>query len=268
MINKFNAYKRTFKLTWSMAMDYRLNFIFNFVCSFVPIIAMIFLWTAIFRDNTTVGGYTLNMMLTYLITARFLHQVIVPDFFWDVSEEIKNGSLSMYLIKPISYIKYWFFKALGNKSQNLVMTIIPILLIALIFRNNIVLNSSIEKIVYFIVACSIAYVLYFLIFMLFSLLSFWFLEISSFFYTLYMFIEFFSGSLIPINLLPATIKNILKYLPFQYLVYFPIKIYLAEITINEIYTGLFVQVIWIAVIAIGIKFLWKLGIKKFEAYGG
>lgn len=268
MLKKGKPYRTVFKLQWSQAADYRVNFIFNFVCAFIPVVAITFLWIAIFREKDVIEGYTIQSMLTYVLLAKFLQQVIVPEFFWNVTSDIMDGQLTGYLMKPISYIKYIFFGALGEKSKNFVVTLIPILAIAVCFSNYLNFSSNVYHVMAFLATCILAYVLYFVIFMTFSLLSFWFLEISSVFYTLYIIIEFFSGSIIPIDLFPKTLQSILNVLPFKYLIFFPINVYIGKCSTSEILTGLAMQVMWIGIFYAVIKSLWLLGMKRYEAYGG
>lgn len=268
MLKKGKPYRTVFKLQWSQAADYRVNFIFNFVCAFIPVIAITFLWIAIFKEKPVIEGYTIQTMLTYVLLAKFLQQVIVPEFFWNVTSDIMDGQLTGYLMKPINYIKYIFAGALGEKSKNFVVTVIPIVAIIVYFRNSLNLSSNWQNLIAFVVTCILAYILYFVIFMTFSLLSFWFLEISSVFYTLYIVIEFFSGSIIPVDLFPKALQSVLNFLPFKYLIFFPINVYIGKCTTSEIITGLVMQMIWIGLFSGAIKSLWALGMKRYEAYGG
>ncbi len=268
MLKQAKPYTKVFKLTWSSASDYRMNFIFNFICSFIPIIAMLFLWKAIYSSNAKIGNYDMYLMFSYVILSRFLYLLIVPDFFFDVTDEIESGNLSNYIVRPINYLKLWFFKALGSKSQGIVSQIIPMLLILIICNKEISFNLSLRNFVLLVITSAISYILYFLIFMSVSLLNFWFYEISSWFYTVSFVIEFLSGVIIPIDLLPDILQQILKYLPFKYLIYFPIKTFVGSASTLEIIYGIMIQLIWTIISLILLHFLWMQGRKKYDAYGG
>lgn len=261
-------YLSTFKLMWTQATDYRFDFIFEFICSFIPVIALLFLWKAIYSDNSNVGNYDVYTMFTYVILSRFISIVITPGLFFTVTEEIQEGILSNYIVKPINYIKYCFFKELGTKSRNFIIGIIPIIFIAIVYSDYFVIDFSLQQFMLFVVSFSFAYIIYFQITMFVSLFSFWFYEISNWFYTISFIVEFLSGSLVPIDLLPSLLQRILDFLPFKYLVYFPVSILNNSVTMGEVHMGLMVQAFWVVLSYLCVKVIWILGRKKYDAYGG
>lgn len=267
-MRQVKKYITAFRLTWTRASDYRFDFIFEFICNFIPVIAITYLWQAIYLSNSSVGDYSIYQMFVYVILARFISMIITPGFFFEVISEIQSGIISNYIAKPVNYILYCFAKELGNKSKNFIVDIIPLIIVAFIYRENLILNFSLINIVFFICSFVFAYLLYFEIIMSVSMFSFWFYEISSWFYTITFMIEFFSGSIIPIDLLPAIIQNVLKFLPFKYLVYFPVTILTQNLNTNELITGFSVQVIWVVINFILVKFIWTLGSRRYDAYGG
>ena len=57
-------------------------------------------------------------------------------------------------------------------------------------------------------------------------------------------------------------------LPFKYIVFYPVNIINGRLTLDEIYTGVLIQIGWIAVMAVIAKICWKYGMRKFVAVGG
>ncbi|CUO40842.1 ABC transporter permease [Clostridium disporicum] len=268
MRKSVKKYLIAFELMWTKATDYRFDFIFEFICSFIPIVALLFLWKAIYFNNTNVGSYDVYSMFTYIILARFIGMIITPGFFFDVTEEIQEGTLSNYIVKPINYIRYWFAKELGNKSRNFIIGLIPIIFIICMYREYFSIQCGIGNFILFMVSFIFSYIIYFNITMFVSFFSFWFYEISNWFYTISFMTEFLSGTLIPIDLLPAYLQNILEWLPFKYLVFFPVSILTDSTSYDAITSGLIIQGLWVIVSYICIKFLWSIGRKKYDAYGG
>ena len=106
-----------------------------------------------------------------------------------------------------------------------------------------------------------------MIYYLISLFSFYFVEISSFFFTVDIVLELLSGSLIPLEFLPAPLNTITQFLPFSYLIHFPVNVYLGNLSGTEIVNGLISQVIWSLVFYVLIRVLWKKGLNKYESVG-
>ncbi|TKH89728.1 ABC-2 family transporter protein, partial [Bacillus cereus] len=119
----------------------------------------------------------------------------------------------------------------------------------------------------FILSIVGALILYYMIYYLISLFSFYFVEISSFFFTVDIVLELLSGSLIPLEFLPAPLNTITQFLPFSYLIHFPVNVYLGNLSSAEIVNGLISQVIWSLVFYVLIRVLWKKGLNKYESVG-
>ena len=80
------------------------------------------MWVAIYRNspNDSINGYTLNEMLTYVC---FINVggfgVSAGDTHGKISDEIKDGTIAMQLIKPISYRLRFIFITFSCTFQNL-----------------------------------------------------------------------------------------------------------------------------------------------------
>lgn len=82
------------------------------------------------------------------------------------------------------------------------------------------------------------------------------------------FMSFFSGALIPIELMPIWLQNIANIMPFKSMIYFPVSIFLGNLSSKEIVGGFIFQILWIVILAILSKGLYKRGIKKVIIAGG
>jgi len=77
-----------------------------------------------------------------------------------------------------------------------------------------------------------------------------------------------SGKFIPITLYPNWLLNIVNILPFKYLFYFPINLLIGQTTSYEIFIALTIMIIWIIVLSIIFKFVYKATIKRVVIQGG
>lgn len=64
------------------------------------------------------------------------------------------------------------------------------------------------------------------------------------------------------------IRGVCKYLPFQYMIYYPAQTLLMDINRDELVLYFFVLTGWIVVFALLLKILWRNGIKHYELIGG
>lgn len=75
----------------------------------------------------------------------------------------------------------------------------------------------------------------------------------------------------PLELLPAepfNIRQLVEYLPFKYLAYFPAAVFLGKIEGPEMYRGLLAEIGWVVFFIVLSRILWHRGIKRYSGYGG
>lgn len=270
-INRMNSLKKyitTYKLTWKQATDYRFEFLMELVCTFIPVIALSFLWKEIYTSKDMIEGFSVGEMLSYILIARFVTLIITPEFLFDVMGEIQSGEIQNYICKPISYIKYWFVKSVGSKTRNMIWCTLSIFLLFLFFSGTFEFSISFVEVIIFLFVSLLSLLLYFEIIMLVSILSFWFYEISSWYYTITFAIEFMAGGLFPLDLFPKNVQTICNILPFKYLIYYPANILVNGYQKDELVWAVSVPLIWIILFSILLKIVWRKGIKHYELIGG
>ena len=80
--------------------------------------------------------------------------------------------------------------------------------------------------------------------------------------------DILSGLVIPIVFFPPFLQTISNFLPFKYISDFPFRIYAGNIPINEVLTGIIVQVIWVIILIVIGKLLMKYISKRMTVQGG
>ena len=77
----------------------------------------------------------------------------------------------------------------------------------------------------------------------------------------------FSGMLIPIDFFPAGLREAILYTPFPYLIDFPVKIMLGDVTGAALAQGLAVQGVWMVVFVLLRLVMWRRGLRRYGAVG-
>ncbi|MBX5483681.1 MAG: ABC-2 family transporter protein, partial [Myxococcaceae bacterium] len=77
-----------------------------------------------------------------------------------------------------------------------------------------------------------------------------------------------SGYLIPISLFPPQVARILDWLPWRYQIGFAVEVMTRRHDWHETLMLLGRQWGWVAVLALAAVSMWRLGVKRFAAYGG
>lgn len=260
-------YLRIFTNVWSKALSYRFNFIMWRVRVVLQLLTLFFLWSTILINRSAIFGYSTSQMLTYILGTSLIGSVVLSSRTFEVGDQINDGTLSNFLIKPMSYIKYWFFYDLGDKASNIFFSIIELTIIIFIFRPPLYLQTNPLYLAFTLLAAVLAMLLYFYFGFLLGLMGFWSNEIWGPRFIFFIIINFFAGAMFPLDALPKQVVNVLQLLPFPYLLYFPLKIYLGKITFPLILEGLLICSLWMAGLYFICKFIWLKGLKLYGAQG-
>ena len=75
------------------------------------------------------------------------------------------------------------------------------------------------------------------------------------------------GALVPLDLFPAPVQQVLAFLPFAYILNFPVQILLGNLAAPALLQGFAAQILWI-LLFVGFKqLLWRKGLKQYAAVG-
>lgn len=257
------------KLTWSSGFMYRLNFVMWRVRMFIQLIAVYFLWATITQRNSTPFGYEQSILITYILGTSFMRAFVFSSRSIDAQSEIAGGDLSNYLVKPINYFGYWFSRDLADKLLNIIFSIVEIIVLVFVFKPPVFIQTNPSQIGWFIIASTMAAIMYFFFSFIISLTTFWYSEANGWpqRFLVFTLLEFFAGGLFPLDILPEKMFELIKLLPPTFFIFTPIQIYLGNISGEKIGQALLTMIIWLVILAIIVQKMWQKGIKNYEAYG-
>lgn len=246
---------------------YRLNFLLWRLRVIISILITFFLWQTIFLGQKQLFGYNEAQMLTYILLITFINGIVLSTQTFRVAEEINFGKLSSILVRPLNYFGYILAKDFSDKSLNTLFSLVELLLLVFIFKPPLVFQTNISWILLFIIAVVLAAFLYFEIGMILSFIGFWSKETWAPRFVFFILVTFLAGIYFPLDIVPPPIYNILQLLPFTYLVFFPLKIYLGTISWFFIIKGFLITFFWIIILYFVMRFLWRLGLKTYTGEG-
>lgn len=260
-------YLETAKITMKEQLEYRFNVISGTLLSVFKIILAYFLWKAVFQGKDLVGGYTFNMMLTYyIITAFFMRLNQSESLMWQFSQEVQNGGFTKYVVRPISPIGFFTIRSLTKTAFMVLINTAAFFVWVLIFKNYFIIPEDfgiLLWVIFFVFSGLLILIQtnYFI-----SMLSFKLVEIAGFYYMGLNIIEFLSGALVPLSLLPGAVVSVIKYLPYYYVLYFPASLYLG-LNIQEIPQAAIIVSAWNIGLLLLNLILYKKLFRYYEGVG-
>jgi ABC-2 type transport system permease protein len=259
-------YLLVLKNSMQRSLVYRFNTFAVLIFQVFTFLMFFYLWSSIYRGGQQIGTYDMKGIITYYLLAIFLGMVIKSnDMAWRVGDEIRLGSITNYLLKPVNYFWFKIFGALGDVVYKFLIYTSSIVIIFLFFKDHFAISFDLERTIYFLAFVFLGLMIHLMFFYLVGISAFWFGFIFGFNFSMQMIVNFLSGSLLPLDLLPEIIVKIGDFLPFKYIMYVPILVFNGRI---ELTPGLFiVPLAWIFIFYILSVIMFKKGIKKYEGYG-
>jgi ABC-2 type transport system permease protein len=265
-----NKYLSVFKISFQQEFVYRINFIMWRVRNVLQFFLIFFLWDTVFADpKRFVFGYDRAKILTYVFGLLIVRSFVLSTRGVDVTGEVADGRLSNYLLKPVSFFRYWLVRDISSKSLNLIFAAGEAIMLFLLLKPPFFLQGNVFLLLGFLVSISLAMFIYFTLILMTGAIPLWVPEAAwggSFLVTA-IFAEFLTGALFPLDILPASILNILKLTPFPYLIFFPIQIYLGKMTSVEMIQGIIVSGIWALILWYILTVVWRRGLRAYESHG-
>jgi ABC-2 type transport system permease protein len=261
------TYFQIIRNTWDQALAYRTSFILFRVREVLQLLSMYFIWLFVIPENGSFSGYTQATMLTYVLAGAFINDIIFSTRTTAIATEINDGTLTNFLIRPMSYLKYHFFRDFGDKAMNISFSLVEITIIFFLLHPPFILQTNMLTILLLVMSILLGVVMHFFISCMIGFIGFWSNEGWGPRFIFYQAVGFFSGSLFPLDVLPDKVFSIIKLLPFTYLTFFPTKIYLGQLSIQEILQGFLVCGVWIVLLFFLSQFIWRKGLKVYTAQG-
>ena len=270
MFSAFTKYRHAFLVGLQSNLVYRMNFAVRGFFSLFHLTVVFILWGAAYAHAPSIGGFNFGQTLTYFLVMLVM-QFFVGAFNEDyqISEEIRNGLINQFLLKPINYFLYRFSIFLSARLVTGALVLLPLLVAVPLLQDYLTLPHDWWRYALVIPAMILSALIQFSIAYCFGLLTFWFLEIQGF-VILSMAVEsLLGGQMFPLDLMPAGILRVAQFLPFYYQTYFPTAIFTGRISGSAaIAQGFGIQLGWVLVLLAINQLLWVRGLRRHTAVGG
>jgi ABC-2 type transport system permease protein len=244
--------------------------------SLIEVLFVVFLYHAIYNSSSDpsglINGFTFNELILYMVTSFVLTFTIGNnDTSWNIFEDIREGTISSTLTKPVSYRLRHLFTCFGSAGLSVVLFLLPILVILygcfIGFGLIAVTWTYIFDVIILLVLMFLAMVLIDSISYLIGLLTF---------YTEHMFglsmiknaiQDFLSGKMLPLSYMGA-FGVFCSYTPFAFLNSAPVMVLMGKVAVVDGVIYVAIALAWVTVIELINHFMFGHCIKKLTVQGG
>jgi len=263
----FRTYGEFARVGFVNTLAYRLRYYTGIVTYFIYVSVYYFIWRAIYEHSAKIEGFDFAQILTYVAVGWTIRSVYFNNIDQDMAQAVLEGKLAMDLIKPVNVQFMYVAQAAGEATFRLVMLTLPTAVVLLLVYP---LRKP-ASLVHFAAFFASVVLSFFIVAGINFAVGTFAIRLKSILGLLrakYFLLELFSGLLLPISFFPQFFQNLLAVLPFEYISYVPVLLYLGKINGWRILGALGLQLFWvIALLSIG-HVMWRWSSRKITIQGG
>lgn len=260
----FKKYLALLRRSFGAMVEYRASIFIWMLTNIMPLV-MLAVWYSLAEDGP-IGGYSQNDFVAYYLMLTFIRQLTNAWVIWELDSEIRHGDLSVKLLHPLNPIHEYIASHITDKIMALSF-LIPLGLAAWLIFPTIHYDLTPLTFALMLVAIVAAWLIRFLSQFCIGLLAFWISEATTLNDIWYAISMMLGGIIAPLDLFPAQVKAIANYLPFRFMLSFPVEIVSARLSSAELGLGFAAMFFWVGIVIALYRWLWSKGIRQFSAYG-
>ena len=267
LLGTLRTYGEFVRMGFVDTLAYRLRYYTGIVTYFIYVSVYYFIWKAIYEHGTAIGGFDFPQMMTYVAVGWIIRSLYFNNIDQDLANQVTEGTLVMNLIKPVSIQGALIATALGQSAFRLTMLTLPTTLVLFVVFP-VRRPASLLQFAAFSASVVLSFFIVAALNFAVGTLAIRLLSILGLLRAKYFLLELLSGLLIPISFFPRIFQQALNFLPFQYISYIPLLIYLGKLSGAAAWKALGTQAFWaLALVALG-DAMWRWSSRKITVQGG
>ncbi len=241
-----NVWKKMFCCLYIQMTKYKITFLASLFNIGIKVIAMALVWKAVYAYNINDTQLSLDQMLVYSTISIALSQCLT---WWDgphyyALETVQSGTIIFDMLKPISFPVQLFIRGSSEFILNIIIYTIPTVVVGIIFLH-ISISIYLSNFFMFLVALIYSYFILFEFQLILSFISIKTLELSGIIHFFHAIVMLLSCQVIPIDMYPVYIQNIINVLPFKYVFYFPLEIISSGMPFDKMLSTMANGTVWL-----------------------
>ncbi|HVV86620.1 MAG TPA: ABC-2 family transporter protein, partial [Kofleriaceae bacterium] len=268
---------------------YRAEMIVWILTTTMPLV-MLALWTSVAAE-APFQQFTQADFVAYYLGALVVRNLTSNWVAWQLAEEIRTGTLSMRLLRPVHPLAGLFATQAAAVPLRAIVVLPVVAALALSSGAAVVIRDP-AHLGLFVLSLAGAWLLTFFVFVTIGALSFFLdksMSLAEVYFGLFMVL---SGYLVPLALMPRWLRLVADWLPFRYMLGAPLEILTGRHAEQHLVASVLrripgshalltaagddlagparlvaAQWAWVACIAVLAFFTWRRGLRRFEAFG-
>ncbi len=260
-------YLARFSAQFRMLLQYREAALAGLATQFFWGVIRIMIFDAFYRTTTAAQPLTFEQTVSYVWLGQALFHLTPYRLDNELVQSIRSGDVVYQMLRPVSVYWSWFARGLALRTAPTLLRALPMFLITIPFFG-LELPVSWAAFGAFMLSIVGAALLSAALTTLASTVSVWTISGNGISMLLLGSVALFSGSLVPLPLMPDWAQGILNFLPFRGIADVPFRLWIGDLAASEVFALLGQQLIWTLAIAFISQLILKHGLKRMVIQGG
>jgi ABC-2 type transport system permease protein len=248
--------------------SFRAQFWFKLFGGVLNVVARVSIWQSVLAQGATSSDVSLQQMITYAILGATLFSTWESNqILREIGADIRSGNVVTHLMRPYSYPASLFARQLGVRAHEMLMVGIPVFIVMSMVYG-LQPPASLGHAVLFAVSIALSVFLLFTISIAVAMIGFWVMDMLALEWFLRGTLALFSGGLVPLWFYPDALAHAVLYMPFAWVTFYPLAIYLGEFDLAKSALVLFYGLSWATASAILVSLMWRAASRRLIVQGG
>ncbi len=269
----FGLYYYFIRLAFLKYLAYRLRYYTGVVSYTIFVTGHYYIYSALFASAVagsgggTIGGLSLPEMITYVAVSWIGRSFYFNNIARELSRMVQEGEIAVLLIKPFHVQTVMMFEAIGESGFRLLMFTLPIMVVIVPLFD---IQAAPDQMLYLwtFVSFCLALVIYSQLNFLLGCLAFSMKNIQGVMRAKMVSMDFLTGVVVPFTFFPDWFQQSMQWLPFQYISYVPVTIYLGKRQGDDLVAALLIQLAWSVGLFIAGRLVWRRSVRNVIVQGG
>ncbi len=261
------AYIEFFKRSFLQQYAYRINSFIQIASSMLKLFVQVSVWSALYHNTGEINGISLQDMISFLIINLIITSIANTNIGNQIGQRVSEGTIGIDFIRPVSFKFYLISEDMGAAFFKILFNVLPVCIFASLFWG-VQFPARLSHIILFAVSMILGIALMYQIDYVLGLLAFWFKTAFYMEWFSRAFFELFAGTFVPLWFYPHVLYKISQYLPFRYVLFDPISIYLEKVSTGSANDIILVQLIWILLLQLIEYVMWNQIRSIVTVHGG
>jgi len=259
------AFPTLLTIGFAEVVAYRAEFLVWILTTNMPLV-MLALWHAVAEDGA-VGRFDHPKFTAYYLAILVVRLVTSNWMAWQMSMEVRDGTLSAKLLRPIHPLYAFAADHLSALPMRL-LYVSPIVVVLLMTSWGQIAGHDARVALVLGPALIGAWLLMFFSMVLLGTVAFY-VDSAMGAFELWLAVHaIVSGYLIPLELLPPWARAVTDVLPFRYMLAFPAETLVGLVAPAAALRQLVIQWVYVVATAAAAIAAWRAGVRRFAAFGG